>query len=171
MKRFLSMCFCCSFAIFIILLFLLDDAELHIRLMISLLAGSALSAYMENIIFGKESSKGSRQHQHSTVSSSPAHPKPVYIHKPFENKIVYRIEYRHGKQYVFEGLSNNFIYRIEGNMVYRGTDPKVYYRRKGNKIFRDFEYKEPVYRIEGNELYPGNFGRKPVYVISSKTTT
>ena len=95
-------------------------------------------------------------------------PKQIYIYKPFDNGFTYRIEWQHGRQYVFEGHSNRYIYRIEGNKIYRGSETKVYYQLKGNKVYRAFDYKDPVYRIDGDKVYQGNFGTRPVFTIGSR---
>lgn len=166
-KRFLVLWSLCSF-IAIVLLAVFLDAELHLNIILGLFAGSWLSIVLYHLLYGLPPSKEQGRTSAKTVAPRATTPRPVYIRRPFENGFTYRIEWQHGKQYVFEGRSNRFVYRIEGDKVYRGLEAKVCYQIKGNKVYRNFDYKDPVYRIEGEKIYQGNFGTRPVYIISNR---
>lgn len=118
------------------------EAPIHIGLFLSLFVGLMLTVQIEDALFGKKTAKRRKKPAVQATYS-----KPIYIRKYFDNGFLYRIEWLHGGQYVFEGLSNKFVYRIEGDKVYRGTETKPYYQLKGNKVYRAYDNKEPIYRI------------------------
>ena len=149
------------------LLFFLD-AELHLTILLALFAGAWLCVFLSKLLYGLPPSKEQSKAGCKTTVPRATTPKTVYIRRPFENGFTYRIEWQHGRQYVFEGGSNRYVYRIEGNKVYLGGERKVYYEIKGNKVYRAFDYKDPVYRIEGEKIYQGNFGTRPVYTIGNR---
>ena len=88
--------------------------------------------------------------------------KYTYIFRGMERQFLYRYD---GK-YIYQGMSDKFIYRVENNKIYKGMDSKFSYRMEGNKIYRGLE-RQPLYRIDGNNIYSGDFGRQPVYRMSS----
>ena len=154
------------FGIMLSLLIFIGKAPFLQALILAIFLTAGIVLYAANI---KDAASGKKSQKRTNKPTPRATtPKPIYIHRPFENGFVYRIEWHHGRQYVFEGFSNKYIYRIDGDKVYRGTETKVYYQIKGNKVYRAFEYKDPVYRIEDGKIYQGNFGRRPVFTISNK---
>ena len=168
LKRFLRRWFFFALAVFVFMLLFAKETELVLFIAIGLVLGGAAAIGAELGLAKANNSGDNKRKQTNQTAPVATEPKPIYIRKPFENGFVYRIEWRHGKQYVFEGHSNKYIYRIEDNKVFRGTETKVYYQLKGNKVYRVFDYKDPVYRIEGDRIYQGNFGTKQVYTISRK---
>lgn len=165
-KRFLMICGVCASIVFILLVLFLE-AELHIKIILGLFIGACMGTYLDNLFYRKTSSKKTAKSRKKSAPKTDA-PKPIYIRKAFDNNFCYRVECHHGKQYVFEGFSNKYIYRIEGDRIYRGSETKVYYQLKGNKIYRAFDYKNPVYRIEDDKIYQGSFGTKPVFTIGNR---
>lgn len=166
MKKLLRLTLICAAVVFIIMLLVVKDLGFLELLILSLLMGLGLAAMIHDALYGKK--KGLKNGHKNSVSPRPTYPKPIYIRKPFENGCVYRVEYRHGKQFVFEGYSNKYIYRIEGEKIYRGMDNKICYWIRGNKVYNTLNKDNPIYRIENDKIYQGNLGRRPVYEISRK---
>lgn len=149
--------------IFFLLSIFVADAPIHTGLFLSIFVGLVLTVQIEEALFGKKTTKSKKK-----PAAQATYPKPIYIRKHLDNGFVYRIEWLHGKQYVFDGFSNKYVYRIEGEKIYRGSETKVYYQLKGNRVYRAFDNKEPVYRIEGDKIYQGYFGTRPAFEISNK---
>ena len=170
MKLFLRNLLVFTAIVFVFQLIFAKEIELGMFLLRSLILGCAAAVGIEE---GRTKVKASQSGKKSSATQSRSTtrattPKPIYIYKPFDNGFTYRIEWHHGRQYVFEGHSNKYIYRIEGDKVYRGSETKVYYQLKGSKVYRAFDYKDPVYRIEGDKIYQGNFGTRPVFTIGNR---
>ncbi|MBE6606056.1 MAG: hypothetical protein E7635_03365 [Ruminococcaceae bacterium] len=80
----------------------------------------------------------------------------------FGRKLIYRIQ----NNKIYEGLSNKYNYEIIEDKIYKALSPQWIFRIEGNRIYKGLD-KKAAYRIEKNKVYEGDFGRIPVYRISS----
>ena len=171
MKLFIRNLLFFSAIVFVFQLVFAKEIELLLFIATSLVLGTTAAVGIEQGRAKLKAKENGKKYSAAQNRSTPkaTTPKPIYISKPVDNGFIYRIEWQHGRQYVFEGNSNRFIYRIEGDKIYRGSETKVYYQLKGNKVYRAFDYKDPVYRIDGDKIYQGNFGTRPVFTIGSRS--
>lgn len=77
-----------------------------------------------------------------------------FFRNPQKGKTTAAVSKKVATQYVYTKFGTKPLYRIEGDLVYKGTETKFCYKLSGNKVFRGFD-NHPCFRIEGNYIYRG----------------
>ena len=97
--------------------------------------------------------------------AKPAVKSPLYIYRPNESALSYRVSFKDDKAYVYPGWGKSFLYIIEGDKIFRAGEDKPFYIIIGKDVCEAAEGK-PVYRMVSDALYiPG--AREPRFVIKS----
>lgn len=97
--------------------------------------------------------------------AKPAVKSPLYIYRPNENALSYRVSFKDDKAYVYPGWGKSFLYIIEGDKIFRAGEVEPSYVIIGKDVC-EAAGEKPVYRIASDALYiPGE--REPHFVIKT----
>ena len=90
--------------------------------------------------------------------------KILYVYEgEFSKNLVCRvIENR-----IYLGTKQSFDYEIKDNKICPAFSNKFLFRIEGNLIYKDTNRTTAVYRIEKNKIYEGQFAHKVVYRLSN----
>ena len=90
----------------------------------------------------------------------------LYIYKPYENAMAWRVEFRGEAAYIYSGWSKNWLYRMEEDKIYAAGKEEASYITIGNKVF-DASGEKILYRIEGENIYKGSERAASLVIKSS----
>ena len=85
-------------------------------------------------------------------SEKPKRKGPLYIYKPYENAMSFRVEFRGKTGYVYPGWSKTLLFKIEGDKVYSASDEGLSFIIKGRDIYGP-SGEELMFRIAGGAVY------------------
>ncbi len=77
---------------------------------------------------------------------------PLYIYKPFENALSYRVEFREALRLVYPGWSKSFLFKIEEDKIYRAGEDVASYIIIGKGIY-DAVGEKLLYKLTSDAVY------------------
>lgn len=93
---------------------------------------------------------------------------PLYIYKPYENSVAYRVERRDTVSFIYIGWAKSWSYRLENSKIFPAGSEEPACIIIENKIY-DRTGEKMLYRVVGDSIYKAA-ERNPCYVIKTSIT-